>query len=202
VPHAIILTNKVEAKSIPELIALSKQRPVTLGTSGIGSATHMTLERFKHATGANLTHVPYRGGGALMPDVIGGNIDGAMTEFSSALSLHKGGKAHIIAIAAMKRSQLALDIATFGESGVKNFTAQSYIGIVAPSKTPADIIARIENSVQKGMAQGTPAAERLVSLGSELATPEQMSAKGFAAFIREDYEAMREAAKLAGIVPS
>jgi tripartite-type tricarboxylate transporter receptor subunit TctC len=202
VPHAIILSNKVEAKNIPELIALGKQRAVTLATSGIGSATHMTLERFKHATGANVTHVPYRGGGALMPDVIGGNVDGAMTEFSTALSLHKGGKAHIIAIAAKKRSQLAADIATFDEEGVKGFTAQSYIGIVAPSKTPADIIAQLEKSVQKGMAEGTPAAERLISLGSELATPEQMSAKGFAAFIREDYEAMREAAKLAGIVPT
>jgi tripartite-type tricarboxylate transporter receptor subunit TctC len=202
VPHAIILANKVEAKSMADLILLSKQRPVTLGTSGIGSATHMTLERFKHATGANITHVPYRGGGALMPDVIGGNIDGAMTEFSSALSLHKGGKAHIIAIAAAKRSKLAPDIPTFDESGVKGFTAQSYIGVVAPAKTPPDIVAQLEKAVQSGLSAGSPAAERLISLGSELATPEQMTAKGFAAFIREDYEAMGEAAKLAGIVPS
>ena len=202
VPHAIILANKVEAKNIPDLIALAKQRPVTIATSGIGSATHMTLERFKHATGANLTHVPYRGGGSLLPDVIGGNVDGAMTEFSTALSLHKGGKAHIIAIAASKRSKLAPDIPTFDEGGVKGFTAQSYIGIVAPSKTPADIIAQLEQSVRKGMAEGTPAAERLISLGSELATPEQMTAKGFAAFIKADYEEMREAAQLAGIKPT
>ena len=202
VPHAIILTNKVEAKNIPDLIALAKQRPVTIATSGIGSATHMTLERFKHASGANLTHVPYRGGGSLLPDVIGGNVDGAMTEFSTALSLHKGGKAHIIAIAASKRSKLAPDIPTFDEGGVKGFIAQSYIGIVAPSKTPADIIAQLEQSVRKGMAEGTPAAERLISLGSELATPEQMTAKGFAAFIKADYEEMREAAQLAGIKPT
>ena len=202
VPHVIILANKVETKSISDLIALSKHRPVTIATSGIGSATHMTLERFKHATGANITHVPYRGGGSLMPDVIGGNVDGAMTEFSTALSLHKSGKAHIVAIAVAKRSNLAPDIGTFDEGGVKGFTAQSFIGIVAPSKTPAEIIAQLEKAVQNGMAEGTPAAERLVGLGSELATPEQMSAKGFAAFIHEDYEAMREAANLAGIVPS
>jgi tripartite-type tricarboxylate transporter receptor subunit TctC len=202
VPHTIILGNKVEAKTIADLIALAKQRPVTLATSGIGSATHMTLERFKHATGGNITHVPYRGGGSLMPDVIAGNVDGAITEFSTALSLHKGGKAHIVAIAAATRSKLAPNIATFDEGGVKSFTAQSYIGILAPAKTPADVVAGLEQAVQKGIAEGTPAAERLVSLGSELATPEQMSAKGFAAFIRDDYEAMREAAKLAGIVPS
>ena len=202
VPHAILLANKVEAKNISDLLELAKQRPVTLATSGIGSATHMTLERFKHATGANITHVPYRGGGSLMPDVIAGNVDGAMTEFSTALSLHKGGKARIVAIAAAKRSKLAPEIATFEEGGVKGFTAQSYIGIVAPSKTPADIVAQLEQAVQKGMTEGTPAAERLVSLGSELATSEQMSAKGFAAFIKADYEAMREAAQLAGIKPT
>jgi tripartite-type tricarboxylate transporter receptor subunit TctC len=201
VPHAIILANKVEAKTIADLIALSKTRPVTIATSGIGSATHMTLERFKHATGANITHVPYRGGGAMMPDLIAGNVDGAMTEFSTALQLHKGGKAHILAVAAAKRSKLAPDVLTFDEGGVKGFTAQSYIGIVAPAKTPADVLAQLEKSVQKGLAEGTPSAERLVSLGSELATAEQMTSKGFAEFIKEDYEAMREAAKLAGIKP-
>jgi tripartite-type tricarboxylate transporter receptor subunit TctC len=162
----------------------------------------MTLERFKHATGANVTHVPYRGGGSLMPDVIGGNVDGAMTEFSTALSLHKSGKAHIVAVAAAKRSQLAPEIPTFDESGVKGFTGQSYIGVVAPAKTPPEIIAQIEKAIQAGFAQGSPASERLIGLGSEIATPEQMTAKGFAAFIQADYEAMREAAKLAGITPT
>ena len=64
----------------------------------------MTLERFKTATGANIVHVPYRSGGALMPDLVGGSIEAAMTEFSTALPLHKGGQARIIAIAASSRS--------------------------------------------------------------------------------------------------
>src|SRR6516162_3424779 len=93
VPHALILSNKVQAKTMTDLIAASKTNPVTVATSGIGSATHMTLERLKAATGANLTHVPYRGGGALMPDLISGNVDGAMTEFSTALPMHQGGQA-------------------------------------------------------------------------------------------------------------
>ena len=97
----------------------------------------MTLERFKAATGANITHVPYRGGGAMMPDLISGTVNGAITEFSTAFQLHKGGKAHIIGIAAIKRSKLAPEIPTFIEGGVKDFVAQSYIGIVAPAKTPA-----------------------------------------------------------------
>ena len=100
VPHGIIVNKTVEAKNIAELIASSKKTPVTIATAGVGSATHMTLERLKAATGANLTHVPYRGGASLLPDVISGNVSGAMTEFSTALSLHKGGEARIIAVAA------------------------------------------------------------------------------------------------------
>jgi len=200
--HVLILSNDVAARTVSEFVAASKKTPMTIATSGIGSATHMTLERFKAATGADITHVPYRGGGAMLPDLMGDNVNGAMTEFSTALPLHNDKKAHILAVAAVHRSKLAPDIPTFEESGVKGFVAQSYIGIVVPAKTPPDIIAALEGAVQKGLAPGSPAAERLAALGSELATPEQMTAKGFADFINTDYAAMRDAAKLAGIQPT
>ena len=161
----------------------------------------MTLERFKAATGANITHVPYRSGGALMPDLMGGSVQSAMTEFSTALPLHKGGKARIIAVASVQRSKLAADIPTFIAGGVKGFTASSYIGVLAPAKTPADIIAKIEKAIQDGLKPGGPTAERLASIGAELATPEQMTAKGYEAFIKTDAENMKEAAKLAGLTP-
>src|SRR5207344_1443355 len=133
VPHVIILNSKVDAKTIAELIALSKKEQISIATSGVGSATHMTLERFKATTGANVVHIPYRSGGALMPDLIGGSIQAAMTEFSTALPLHKGRQANIVASAATHRSRLAPDVASLIESGVKDFTAQSYIGILAPA---------------------------------------------------------------------
>jgi tripartite-type tricarboxylate transporter receptor subunit TctC len=202
VPHALILSDDVEAKTVSDFVAASKKTPMTIATSGVGSATHMTLERFKAATGANITHVPYRGGGALTPDLLGASINGAMTEFSTALPMHNDNKAHIVAIAALHRSKLAPDIPTFDESGVKGFTAQSFIGILAPAKTPDAIVAQIQGAVEKGLASGSPAAEKLVALGSEVATPEQMTAKGFAAFIKTDYDQMRDAAKLAGIQPT
>jgi tripartite-type tricarboxylate transporter receptor subunit TctC len=200
VPHVIILNDNVPAKTVPELIALSKKQPVNIATSGVGSATHMTLERFKAATGANITHVPYKSGGALMPDLIAGTIQGAMTEFSTALPMHKAGKARILAIASAHRSKLAPDVATFIEGGVKDFTAQSYIGILAPAATPKDIVAQLQKTVAGVLTSG-PAPERLQAMGSEIATPEQMTSAGFAAFIRADYQHMGEAAKLAGITP-
>ena len=200
VPHVIILNSKVEAKNIAELIALSKKAQISIATSGVGSATHMTLERFKAATGANIVHVPYRSGGALMPDLVGGSIEAAMTEFSTALPLHKGGQARIIAIAASSRSKLAPDIPTFIEGGVKDFTAQSYIGILAPIGTPAPIVAELQKAIASGLTGGS-AAEKLREMGSEIATVQQMTPDGFAEFIRTDYDKMREAAKLAGITP-
>ena len=201
VPHALIMTNKVKIKTIAELIAQSKKKAMTIATSGFGSASHMTLERFKAATGANLTHVPYRGGGAMMPDLMSGSVDGAITEFSTAFQLHKGGKAHIIAVASVHRPKLAPELPTFIESGVKGFTAQSYIGIVAPVKTPAAVVAKLQQAVEKGLSPGSAAVERLIGLGAEIATPEQMTSKGFAAFIRTDFKNMQQAAKLAGIKP-
>ena len=199
-PHVIILNAKVAAKTIPELIALSKQQQISIATSGVGSATHMTLERFKAATGANVVHIPYRSGGALMPDLLGGSIQAAMTEFSTALPLHTGGQAHIIAIASAQRSQLAPDIPTFIEGGVKDFTAASYIGILAPTGTPGAIIAQLQKAIAGGLTSGG-AADKLRGMGTEIATPEQMTPDGFAAFLRTDYDRMREAAQLAGITP-
>ena len=138
--------------------------------------------------------------GALMPDLIGGSIQAAMTEFSTALPLHKGDQGHIIAIASSNRSKLAPDIPTFIEGGVPNFVAQSYIGVVAPAGTPAPIIADLQKAIAAGLASGE-APDKLRGMGSEIATPKQMTPEGFAEFIRADYENMRQAAKLAGITP-
>lgn len=201
VPHVLILSTKVNAKNLNELVALSKKGALNIGTSGIGSAGHMTLERFKAATGANLTHVPYKSGGTLVPDVLSGTIDGAMTELSIALPLHKDKKAFIPAIASRARNKLAPDIPTFDESGVKGFYAESYVGVLAPVKTPADVIAKLQKAIEKGFGQPGNTADRIAATGGEVATPQQLTSAGFAAFIKTDYDNMKEAARLAEIKP-
>jgi tripartite-type tricarboxylate transporter receptor subunit TctC len=198
VPHALVVNAALPAKTLPELIALSKQQQVGVGTSGIGSATHLTLERFNAQTGAKLLHVPYKGGGSLLPDLLAGTIQGAMTEFSSALPHHRGGKARFVAIAAPKRSALAGEVPTMIEGGVKDFTAGSYIGVLAPAGVPAEVMARLQAALVTAL--NTPKTlERFRELGVEAATPEQMTTAGFGAFIRQDYERSREAAQLAGL---
>src|SRR5918995_496121 len=125
-PHSIVLNNSVQVKTLAELIELSKKQQITLGTAGVGSASHLTLARFNAATGAKFVHVPYRGGGALIPDVIAGTVSGAMTEVSTLLPHHGLGKIRIFAVAASKRLARLPDVPTMIESGVKDFTAASY----------------------------------------------------------------------------
>ena len=198
VPHAIIVHPSVTVKTMQELVALSKTQQIGVGTSGIGSATHMTLERFNAQTGAKLLHVPYKSGGSLLPDLLAGNIQGAMTEFSTALPHHKSGKARLVAVASAKRSPLATDVPTMIEGGAKDFTAGSYVGILAPAGTPADVVARLQGALAKAMASDK-VIERMRDLGAELATPETLSSAGFSAFIKAEYERMRQAAQTAGL---
>jgi tripartite-type tricarboxylate transporter receptor subunit TctC len=200
-PHAIVLNDSVPAKTVAELIALSKQKQITLGTSGVGSASHMTLARFNAATGAKLVHVPYRGGGALVPDVLAGTVSGAMTELSTFMSHHNKGKVHILAIASLKRSPQVPDVPTMIESGVKDFTAASYVGVVAPAKTPPEIIATLEKALVKALAEKTT-QDKFLATGAELVPPDLQTSKGFGDYIKAEYERTKVAAKLAGLKPS
>jgi len=199
-PHAIVLHNSVKVKNVAELVALSKEKQITLGTSGVGSASHLTLARFNAATGAKLVHVPYRGGGALIPDVLAGNVSGAMTEMSTLLEHHGQGKVRILAVAWTKRSVRAPDVPTMIESGVKNFTAASYVGLLAPAKTPPDVVAALEKALIKTLAEKST-QDKFIASGAELVPDDLQTSKGFTAYIQKDYEESKEAVKIAGLTP-
>jgi len=200
VPHSIIVHPAVAATTVGELVALSQRASITIGTSGVGSATHLTLERFNAQTGAKLAHIPYRSGGALLPDLIAGNIQAAMTELSTAAPLHHTGQGRILAITAERRSQLTPKVPTMIESGVVGFTAASFIGILSPAGTPPEIIGQLHAAVASALRAG-PAVDKLRELGAEVATVEQMTPAGFQVFIRTDFDRSRDAAKLAGLTP-
>jgi len=199
-PHSIVLNNSVPAKTVQELVELSKKQQITLATSGVGSASHMTLARFIAATGANITHVPYRGGGALVGDVLAGTVSGAMTEVSTLLEHHGQGKVRVLVVASSKRIPKIADVPTMIESGVKDFTAASYVGVLAPSKTPADIVTQLEKALIKALADKS-AQDKFLASGAELVPENLQTSKGFAAYIQAEYEHSREAAKLAGLKP-
>ena len=200
-PHCIVVNAEVPAKNLQELIALSKTKPVNIGTSGAGSASHMTLARFNAATGANFTHVPYRGGGALIPDLLSGSITGAMTELSTALPQVPGGKVRVLGVAWSKRSPQVPDAPTMIEQGVKDFTAASYVGFLAPVATGADIVKTLEAALIKALNQ-KDLQDKMLKSGAELVPDDLMTSKGFADYIKKEYDLTREAAKIAGLTPT
>jgi tripartite-type tricarboxylate transporter receptor subunit TctC len=199
-PHCIVVHDSVPAKTLPELVALSKQRQITIGFAGVGSATHLTLARLMAATGANFTPVPYRGGGALVPDMLSGTISGVITEISTALPHHNGGKVRVFALASMTRSPQAKDVATMAEYGIKDFAAGSFVGILAPAKTPPDIVAVLESALGKALSVKAT-QEKFLAAGAELSTPHQQTSKGFGEYLKAEFERSREAAKIAGLKP-
>jgi tripartite-type tricarboxylate transporter receptor subunit TctC len=200
-PHCLAVNADVKANNLAELIALSKTSPVNVGTSGAGSASHMTLARFAAATGANITHVPYRGGGALLPDLLAGNITGAMTELSTVVPQIGSGKVRVLGVAWSKRSPQMPDVATMIEQGVNDFTAASYVGILAPAGTPAEIVKTLEAALGKAL-RDKALQDKMLNSGAELVPDELMTSQGFAAYIKREFDLTREAAKLAGLTPT
>jgi tripartite-type tricarboxylate transporter receptor subunit TctC len=123
-----------------------------------------------------------------------------MTEMSTALPHHKQGKVRIVAVASAKRLMQAPEVPTMVESGVKDFTAASYVGVLAPAKTPPDIVAALEKAIIKAINE-KPAQERFLTTGAELVPEAMQTSKGFADYIRGEYERSKEAAKVAGLTP-
>ena len=199
-PHAIAVNPAVPANTIADLVELSKKQSVTIASSGTGSAGHMTLVRFMAATGATLTHVPYKGGSTPVPDTLSGVVNGIMTEMSTALPHHKAGKLRILAVASAQRPPLAPEVPTMIEAGLQDFFAASYVGLLAPAKAPPDVVTTLEKALAKALAAKT-VQDRFLSTGAELVPEPLQSSTGFGDYIRKEFEATREAAKAAGLKP-
>ena len=138
----------VAATSLKDVIALSKSQPggLSYGTSGTGGTPHIAGELLKQRTGANLVHVPYKGGGQAMTDVLGGNIPLVYTAVAGAQGHVKSGKLRAIAVSSAQRSKSLPDVPTFIESGIaglNDFEINSWVGLLAPAKTPKAIVERL-----------------------------------------------------------
>jgi len=199
-PHAIVVNPAVRAKTVAELVALSQKEPLNIATSGTGSAGHMTLIRFMTATGAKLTHVPYKGGSTPVPDTLAGVVQGLMTEMSTALPHHKAGKLRILAVASAGRPALAPEVPTMNEAGLKDFLAASYVGLLGPAKTPPEAIDALHKALAKTLATKS-VQDRFLATGAELVPEPLQTPQGFADYIKGEYARTAEAAKAAGLKP-
>lgn len=202
VPMVIILANDVPAQTLPELIALSRAQPgrIGIGTSGIGGANHLPLELLNADARAELLHVPYRGGGAVLPDLVAGNVAGALTELTSCLDLHLAGRARIVAVASATRSPRLPDIPTFIEAGLPGFTAEAFVGVSAPVGTPAPVLAQLQDAVAACVGHAE-VRNRLESLGAQMATAGQQTPDGFTAYLDAEIAKARRGVAIAGLRP-
>ncbi len=202
-PMICQVSARTPARSLTELLALMRARPgqVTVATPGSGSAAHLALELVMAGANVRATHVPYRGGSAMIPDLINGTVDAGMVELPSALPQHRDGTAPIVALAATERSPLLPGVQTFIEAGLPGFTAGSYGGLLAPAGVPAEVTATLSRAFLATL-QEPALLSRIAEVGAVPSAPGQRTPEGFAAFLAQELENARRAAQLAGLRPS
>ena len=187
----------VKARTLKEVIELSKSEPhgLSYGTSGTGGTPHIAGELLEQRTGANLTHIPYKGGGQAMSDLLGGNIPLVYTAVAGAHAHVKSGKLRAIAVSSAKRTNALPDVPTFIENGVSDFVVNSWVGLLARAATPRDVIDRLNKELNAALTDPT-VRDKLGVMGIE-ATPG--SAQAFGDQMRTDLERYAKVVEAAGI---
>lgn len=196
VPMALVVAPGVPAKTVGELIAYAKAHPGKLNYGApTGVLPHLTAEMFKHAAGVDIVHVPYKGAATAINDLLSGQIDLAFEPYSVLLGHIHEGRVRALAVTGATRSAELPDTPTMIQSGLSGFTSVSWSGVVAPSGTPAETIAKLNAAVNAGLA--TPETQaRLTRLGAApmIGTPEE-----FAALIAAETPKWAAVVKAAGI---
>jgi tripartite-type tricarboxylate transporter receptor subunit TctC len=177
-PLILVVHPSLPAKNVREFIAIAKAKPGQLnyGSSGVGTATHMTTELFKSMAGVDLVHIPYKGSGQVMGDVIGGQLALIFDQIVSSLPHVQGGKLRMLAITSAKRFPSLPDLPTIAEAGVPGYESISWAGVAVPAGTPKEIIARLHAEIVKVLAT-SEIRERFLRDGIETvgSTPEQFT---------------------------
>jgi tripartite-type tricarboxylate transporter receptor subunit TctC len=150
-PNVLLVRQDFPVKTAQEFLAYAKANPGKLNyaSQGIGTTSHLTAELFTSVTGTKMTHVPYRGTGPALNDLVAGHVDFIFMELSLAVKLHEGGKARILAVATDKRLDILKDVPTMIELGLPDFISDTWNAISAPPKTPAPIVAKLNRTVNE-----------------------------------------------------
>ncbi|MFJ1302273.1 Bug family tripartite tricarboxylate transporter substrate binding protein [Pseudomonadota bacterium AL_CKDN230030165-1A_HGKHYDSX7] len=184
VPNVLVVNPALPVQSVADLIALLKAKPgqLNFASSGAGSTQHIAAEIFKDATGVQATHVPYRGSGPAMIDLMGGQVQFAFETASSAIGHVKSGKLRALAVLSPQRNAQLPDVPTMAEAGVQGVEMSAWYGIYMPANTPVAVQERVHDEVNRILAQPDTRA-RLGAIGADV-TP--MSRQAFADFHRSE----------------
>ena len=195
--NILVVHPSVAAKSVKELIALAKSKPLNCGSSGVGGAGHLALELFNLQAGTKMLHVPYKGGGPAIVDLLAGNIHLIFATTASSIAHIKSGRIRALAVTTAKRSANVPELPTIAEAGLPGFEANNWNGIVVPAKTPRPIINRLNKEFAAALSL-PDVKQFLFSQGLDAApgTPE-----AFAAYIKSETVKWAKVIKAAGIQP-
>ena len=201
-PMLVVANPALPARDLKELIAWLKANPgkASLGTAGVGSASHMGGLNFQNATGTDFQYVPYRGTGPALQDLIGGHIQFMVDQASNSLPHVRGGKIRAYAVSAKTRLAAAPDIPTVDEAGMPGLYVSVWYGIWAPKGTPRNIVDKLNAAVVAALAD-TAVRQRLADLGQEIPSREQQTPEGLGALQKAEIEKWWPIVKAAGIKP-
>jgi len=196
-PYVVTANPKVAASNVRELIALAKSEPgkLSFGSSGTGAASHLSAELFKSMAGVDLLHVPYKGTGQAVTDLLAGHVNLMFAPAQTVMPYVREGRLKALAITGSKRSETLPDLPTVAESGLPGYEAVGWFGLLAPAATPRATVAKISADANRVLAE-REVREKMLGLGADPSgdTPEE-----FARFIRDDQAKWSKLMKEAGI---
>src|SRR3954454_25052019 len=198
-PNSLVVNPQFPAKTLAELIAYAKANPgkVNFGSAGAGTASHITGEYFARTAGITLVHIPYKGTGPALTDLLGGHIPMAFATIPASHPNVSAGKLRALAVTSITRSGLLPDVPTMAEAGLPGFDASLYYGLAAPAGTPRPVIEKL-NKVLRAALASDEVKRQLGNDGTEITpgTPED-----YAAFIDKDEKKWAQLVKASGVEP-
>ena len=197
VPNLLIAHPSLPVKSVKELIAFAKSRPgrLTFASAGAGTSPHLSMELFLGMTGLNMIHVPYKGAGPGVVDVVAGHVALMTPTIISALGYVRGGRLRALGVTSAKRAAGAPEIPTIAEAGVPGYEATQWFGVLAPAGTPRDIVNLIQSEIGRVLQQ----PDMKTRLSTDGAEPVGSTPDEFAAFIRIETVKWAKVVKDAGV---
>ncbi|CAM3545066.1 tripartite tricarboxylate transporter substrate binding protein [Bordetella sputigena] len=194
-PELIAVNPKVPAKTLPELVALSKTRDVTFSSSGNGGLPHLAIELLKIASKGRIVHVPYKGAGPAITDAVGGHVDGIIVDLPALYTMVNEGKLRPIAVTNTHRADVMKDVPTSAEGGLPTVLAFNWFAVMAPAKTPKPVVDKLYKALVRTV-QSPDVKASLAKLGIEPFT--QPSPEAFATFMQTELVRWGEVARASG----
>ncbi len=198
-PNVLVVAADSRFKNLMDIVNEARTKPgsINFGSAGVGSGTHLNLERFIAAAKIKVTHIPYKGTPEVITNILGGSVDCYWAPISAALSSIKSGKLRALAVSTAKRNGSLPDVPTTGEAGISGADSPLWFALWVVAGTPPEIVQKLSTDVRRALAD-PGVKEKLANLGNDTM---DMSQPEFAKFVREELETYARVIKDAGIKP-